>query len=145
MGRTLRTVLDTGADMALVANVATIWTHLEEASTLPEGMVLWRAAPPNSKKPVSNTAVWTPASARLDGAEAWATKSLIDGKAKIFKLIVVGNGVRALAVGSDNSYEDEAEILLAPGLTFEKMMEAPEETTPSGNKIVTFHVAAGLV
>ncbi|KAG2424872.1 hypothetical protein HXX76_014032 [Chlamydomonas incerta] len=127
--------------MTLAANVATIWTHLEDASTLPEKAVLWRATPPNSDKPVLNTEVWTPVSATLAGAEAWAKKSLTGGKAKIFKLVVAGKGVRAVAVGSDSSYEDEEEILLAPGIMFEKVSSV-ETTTASGNKVVTLRVAA---
>eukprot|EP00798_Chlamydomonas_sp_ICE-L_P001073 gene1073-3931_t len=116
MNQTLKEMLDGEIDMDFALEVATIWTTLQSCPHLPKGMVVWRAVKPNQTVPTHNANTrWMPVSATVDGAEAWANKHLTNGKATICKIVISDDTVRALAVGADANYEDEKEILIAPG------------------------------
>lgn len=87
------------------------------APTLPQNMVLWRAAPRNVNIPRPDTTVWMSTSATIQGAENWAKANLTNGKCNIFKLIVKSDNIKALAVGGianeniENDLDEEEEIL----------------------------------
>ena len=132
MDHALETMLNLGMDVSL--SVATIWKGLEKAPCLPVGTILWRAIELNDAV-VCDTDKWMPTSASLQGAEAWANGR----KVVICKLIVSDDYVRAIAVGSDEYYENEKEILVAPSVTITEK-DTPNEQTPIGNMVKLYTV-----
>jgi hypothetical protein len=96
--------------------VAAVNTILLAMYLVPEGMVLWHAEKAGL---AINTVDWLPTSAVREGAEYWAARNL-SVPYTVHKLIV-GQGVRGVAVGSDPFYEPEKEVLLQPGLMVERL------------------------
>ena len=92
--------------------VAAVWTILPAMYPIPVGMVLWHAGKAGL---AIDTVDWLPTSAVQEGAQYWADRNLRDVPQTVHKLIV-GQGVGGVAVGSDDHYESEKEVLLQPGL-----------------------------
>lgn len=121
--------------MNTVIHVMTIWTSLIHADPLPVGMVLWKAVEPRFTTPTKDNTRWIPTSATIEGAEAWAKENLKNGKATIFKLTVTNNNVKGLPVGSDDDFEKEKEILIAPNVNFNPRTDTRPQIR-NGNTII---------
>ena len=92
-------------------------TILPAMYPVPEGMVLWHAWKAGL---AINTVDWLPTSAVREGAEYWAARHLKSVPYTVHK-VIVGQGVRGVAVGSDDLYEPEKEVLLQLGLKVNRL------------------------
>ena len=59
--------------------------------------------------------------ARLFARKAFGGQDFV-----VLQLVVVGDGVRGLAVGSDSNYEEESDVLLAPGTRMVERGDTPQ-------------------
>jgi hypothetical protein len=96
-------------DVDSYLRAAILLKRLETAPDLPVGSVLWHASDtsvgPDTREPLAT-------SVSLEGAEAYARRHIQVDKRVYHKLVVVEFGVKALAIGVDEYYEDEQEMLL---------------------------------
>lgn len=83
--------------------------RLETAPDLKIGDVLWHAS---DSRAVPDTYVPLATSVSLEGAEAYAVNNIQDDKRIYHKLVVAELGVKALAIGADEYYRREQEMLL---------------------------------
>lgn len=96
------------------------WDHVENVCVLmqhmvplPVGITLWHAAPAYAQELNSDNVLAV--STERQGAEAYARKSNMAYPYQMFQLDVVDPPPLGLPISSDPFYEDEKEILLAPG------------------------------
>lgn len=112
---------------------AILLKKLETAPDLPIGAVLWHAsetiARPRTDDPLAT-------SVTFQGAEAHAIRHIQEDKRVYHKLVVKKRGVKALAIGEDEDFADEQEMIL--------MMDAKIKETGSeyvdGKLVVTHNV-----
>jgi hypothetical protein len=86
-----------------------ILKRLETAPDLKIGDVLWHAS---DSRAAPDTYVPLATSVSLEGAEAYAVNNIQDNKRVYHKLVVAELGVKALAIGADEYYRREQEMLL---------------------------------
>jgi len=88
---------------------------------LPVGTVLWHAAPPPlaSKTTVLDPTDVLPTSTVREDAEAYANKNFTSGEWRLFRLHISDPAPYGVAIAGDSFYEQEKEVLLAPGFEIE--------------------------
>jgi hypothetical protein len=104
-------------DVDSYLHAALILKRLEMAPDLPVGAVLWHASKTSVEPP---TDVPLATSVTFEGAEAHAQRHIQEDKRVYHKLVVAGLGVKALAIGADEYYEDEQEMLLMMDVDLEE-------------------------
>jgi hypothetical protein len=107
--------------------------RLETAPDLNIGDVLWHASDTRARP---DTTVPLATSVTLKGAEAYAIDNIQEDKRVYHKLVVMKCGVKALAIGADDYYNREQEMLL--------MMDSRLEVTGSehvdGKVVIKYEV-----
>jgi hypothetical protein len=104
-------------DVDLYLHAAILLKRLETAPELPVGAVLWHASK-TSVEPQTDVPLAT--SVTLKGAEAHAQRHIQEDKRVYHKLVVAGLGVKALAIGADEYYEYEEEMVLMMDVDLEE-------------------------